>query len=61
MYLMLAFVQLLALITQGIMFSYCAERLIHRVRDQAFRHILRQDIAYFDKRSAGALTSFLST
>ncbi|DAA75328.1 TPA_exp: Uncharacterized protein A8136_1725 [Trichophyton benhamiae CBS 112371] len=61
MYLMLAFVQLLALTTQGIMFSHCAERLIHRVRDQTFRHILRQDIAYFDKRSAGALTSFLST
>lgn len=61
MYLMLAFVQLLALISQGIAFSYCAERLTHRVRDRAFRYILRQDIAYFDKRSAGALTSFLST
>lgn len=61
MYLMLAFVQLLALISQGIAFSYCAERLTHRVRDQAFRYILRQDIAYFDKNSSGALTSFLST
>ncbi|KAJ5959584.1 multidrug resistance protein 1 [Penicillium vulpinum] len=61
MYLMLAFVQLLALISQGIAFSYCAERLTHRVRDRAFRYILRQDIAYFDTRSAGALTSFLST
>ena len=61
MYLMLAFVQLLALISQGIAFSYCAERLTHRVRDQAFRHILRQDIAYFDKNSSGSLTSFLST
>jgi len=61
MYLMLAFVQLLAFITQGIVFSHCAERLIHRVRDQAFRHILRQDIAFFDKNSSGALTSFLST
>lgn len=61
MYLMLAFVQLLALLSQGIAFSYCAERLIHRVRDQAFRYILRQDIAYFDKNLSGALTSFLST
>jgi ATP-binding cassette subfamily B (MDR/TAP) protein 1 len=61
MYLMLAFVQLLALISQGIAFSYCAERLTHRVRDRAFRYILRQDIAFFDKRSSGALTSFLST
>ena len=61
MYLMLAFVQLIALISQGIAFTYCAERLTHRVRDQAFRYILRQDIAYFDKHSSGALTSFLST
>ncbi|KAL4814753.1 P-loop containing nucleoside triphosphate hydrolase protein [Aspergillus spinulosporus] len=61
MYLMLAFVQLLALISQGIAFSYCAERLTHRVRDQAFRYILRQDIAFFDKRPSGALISFLST
>ncbi|KAF4242997.1 hypothetical protein CNMCM8980_010157 [Aspergillus fumigatiaffinis] len=61
MYLMLAFVQLLSLISQGIAFSYCAERLTHRVRDRAFRYILRQDIAFFDKRSSGALTSFLST
>lgn len=61
MYLMLAFVQLFALISQGIAFSYCAERLTHRVRDQAFRYILRQDIAFFDKRPSGALTSFLST
>ncbi|CAG8902077.1 unnamed protein product [Penicillium egyptiacum] len=61
MYLMLAFVQLFALIFQGIAFSYCAERLTHRVRDQAFRYILRQDIAFFDKGSSGALTSFPST
>lgn len=61
MYLMLAFVQLLTFISLGIAFSYCAERLIHRSRDQAFRFILRQDIAYFDKNLSGALTSFLST
>lgn len=61
MYLMLAFVQLLAFIFQGIAFSYCAERLTHRVRDQAFRYILRQDVAYFDQNPSGALTSFLST
>ena len=61
MYLMLAFVQLLALICQGVAFSYCAERLTHRVRDQAFQYILRQDITFFDKNSSGALTSLLST
>lgn len=61
MYLMLAFVELFALIAQGIAFSFCAERLTHRVRDQAFRYILRQDISYFDEKSSGMLTSFLST
>lgn len=61
MYLMLAFVQLFAYLTQGLAFSYCAERLTHRVRDQAFRYILRQDIAYFDENPSGALTTFLST
>jgi ATP-binding cassette subfamily B (MDR/TAP) protein 1 len=63
MYLMLAFVQLIAYMIQGVAFAYCAERLVHRVRDQAFRTMLRQDIGFFDKEenTTGALTSFLST
>ena len=63
MYLMLALVQILSFSAQGIAFAYCSERLVHRVRDKAFRTMLRQDIAFFDKEenSAGALTSFLST
>ena len=63
MYLMLAIVQILSFSAQGIAFAYCSERLVHRVRDKAFRTMLRQDIAFFDKEenSAGALTSFLST
>ena len=63
MYLMLAFVQILSFSAQGVAFAYCSERLVHRARDQAFRTMLRQDIAFFDKEenSAGALTSFLST
>jgi ATP-binding cassette, subfamily B (MDR/TAP), member 1 len=63
MYLMLAIVQFLAFAIQGIIFAKCSERLIHRVRDRAFRTILRQDVAFFDKdeNTAGALTSFLST
>ncbi|KAF8463597.1 P-loop containing nucleoside triphosphate hydrolase protein [Kalaharituber pfeilii] len=63
MYLMLAFVQLISYVVQGYCFAYCAERLIHRVRDRAFRTMLRQDIAWFDREenTAGALTSFLST
>ena len=63
MYLMLAFVQFMAFCIQGVAFAFCSEKLIHRVRDRAFRTMLRQDIAFFDKEenTAGALTSFLST
>ncbi|OBT62096.1 hypothetical protein VE03_09020 [Pseudogymnoascus sp. 23342-1-I1] len=63
MYLMLAIVQFIAFVIQGWAFAFCSERLVHRVRDQAFRTMLRQDIAFFDRdeNSAGALTSFLST
>lgn len=63
MYLMIAFIQLLAMWTQGVSLAICSERLVHRARDMAFRHFLRQDIAFFDKdeNSTGALTSFLST
>lgn len=62
MYLMLGIVQFLSFCGQGVAFAYCSERLIHRARNQAFRTMLRQDIAFFDKEenSAGALTSFLS-
>ncbi|KAI1337806.1 multidrug resistance protein [Xylariaceae sp. FL0016] len=63
MFLMLALVQFLAQMCQGIAFAKCSERLVHRVRDRAFRTMLRQDVAFFDKdeNTAGALTSFLST
>ena len=63
MYLMLALTQILAWSGQGIAFAICSERLVHRARSQAFRAMLRQEIAFFDKEenSAGALTSFLST
>ncbi|KAL6821046.1 P-loop containing nucleoside triphosphate hydrolase protein [Trichoderma sp. SZMC 28015] len=63
MYLMLAFVQFFAFATQGVLFAICSERLVHRVRDRAFRAMLRQDVAFFDRdeNTAGALTSFLST
>ncbi|KAK6222367.1 hypothetical protein LQW54_001067 [Pestalotiopsis sp. IQ-011] len=63
MYLMLAWVQFVAYILQGLAFARCSERLVHRVRDRAFRSMLRQDVAFFDRdeNTAGALTSFLST
>ncbi|ROT36004.1 multidrug resistance protein [Sodiomyces alkalinus F11] len=63
MYLMLALVQFLAFTVQGVIFAKCSERLIHRARDSAFRTMLRQDVAFFDRdeNTVGALTSFLST
>ena len=63
MYLMLAFVDLIAMCIQGMIFAYCSESLIQRARDGAFRRFLRQDISFFDEdqNSTGALTSFLST
>lgn len=63
MYFMLALVQLAAFLGSGFAFAYCSEKLVHRARNEAFRHMLRQDIAFFDREenSAGALTSFLST
>ncbi|TQV99607.1 multidrug resistance protein 3 [Cordyceps javanica] len=63
MFVMLAFAQFIAFSVQGIAFAMCSERLVHRVRDRAFRAMLRQDVSFFDKEenTAGALTSFLST
>lgn len=63
MYLMLAIVQFFAYVTQNLTFAYCSELLVRRVRDRAFRTMLRQDIAFFDKEenTTGALTTFLST
>ncbi|ATY61138.1 ABC multidrug transporter Mdr1 [Cordyceps militaris] len=63
MFVMLAFAQFIAFSVQGVTFALCSERLVHRVRDRAFRVMLRQDVAFFDREenTAGALTSFLST
>jgi len=63
MYLMLAAVQWVAWAAQGYCFAYCSEKLIHRVRDKAFRTMLRQDVAFFDdeKNTASRLTTRLGT
>lgn len=63
MYFMLALVQLIFFLIQGVSFAYCSERLVHKTRDRSFRTMLRQDIQFFDREenTAGALTSFLST
>lgn len=63
MYLMLGLSMLIIWSFQGVVFAFCSERLVHRVRDRAFRTMLRQDVEFFDREenTAGALTSFLST
>ncbi|KAJ6264894.1 ABC multidrug transporter mdr1 [Drechslerella dactyloides] len=63
MYIMLAGTQLISYTGQGVAFAICSEKLVRRVRMEAFRTLLRQDIAYFDdeKHTSGALTTLLST
>lgn len=63
MYLMLGIAILIIFTFQGVIFAFCSERLVHRVRDRAFRTMLRQDVEFFDREenTAGALTAFLST
>lgn len=40
-------------------FGTASERLNKRLRDSSFHALLRQDVAYFDKRSVGSITSQL--
>ncbi len=40
-------------------FGHASERLSKRVRDSAFNAIVRQEVAFFDKRSIGRITSEL--
>lgn len=47
MYIMLAGTQLVSCFGYGTAFGFCSEKLIHRARDQAFRHMLRQDIGKY--------------
>lgn len=61
MYVVMAVVLTFAFLAQGIAFARCSERLIHRVRERAFRTILRQEMAYFDRTGTAALLTFLST
>ncbi|KAL4800940.1 P-loop containing nucleoside triphosphate hydrolase protein [Aspergillus venezuelensis] len=63
MFFVVGIVQFITQSANGAAFAVCSERLIRRARSTAFRTMLRQDIAFFDKEenSTGALTSFLST
>ncbi|KAK9236108.1 P-loop containing nucleoside triphosphate hydrolase protein [Lipomyces kononenkoae] len=46
----------------GSMFGYSSSRLVRRIRALFFRHLLRQDISYFDdsEHTTGSLTSSLA-
>ncbi|KAL3476097.1 P-loop containing nucleoside triphosphate hydrolase protein [Aspergillus californicus] len=63
MFFVVGIVQFITQSITGAAFAVCSERLIRRARSLAFRTMLRQDIAFFDREenSTGALTSFLST
>lgn len=63
MYLMLAFVILIAMILQNVALGVASERMIRRSRLRAFRDMLRQDISFFDEdaHTTGALTALLAT
>jgi ABC-type multidrug transport system fused ATPase/permease subunit len=40
-------------------FGHASERMSKRVRDSAFSSLVRQEVAFFDKRSVGKITSEL--
>ena len=40
-------------------FGNASERMTRRIRDMAFDSLVRQEVAYFDKRSVGKITSQL--
>lgn len=40
-------------------FGYATERINRRIRDMTFSSLMRQEVAFFDKRSVGSITSQL--
>lgn len=40
-------------------FGYATERINKRIRDMTFSSLMRQEVAFFDKRSVGSITSQL--
>ncbi|KAI1113488.1 leptomycin B resistance protein pmd1 [Nemania sp. NC0429] len=62
-YLVFGIAVFVVFIAQGFSFSYATEKLTHRLREQSFRSVLRQEIAFFDEEqnSIGALTSLLTS
>lgn len=62
MYLMLGLVQFVSNVIQSITLGYISERATRKIREQAFEHMLAQDMSYFDNtsNSAAALAAFLA-
>ncbi|KAJ8098232.1 P-loop containing nucleoside triphosphate hydrolase protein [Lipomyces tetrasporus] len=58
----LGWIQASALFLCNATLSFVGQRLVRRIRYQTFRHIARQDMAFFDKKenSTGKLTAVLS-
>ncbi len=59
--LLIAAVQAIATSLRAFLFSTAGERAVTRLREQFFRAILDQEIAFFDERRTGELTSRLSS
>lgn len=62
MFVVIAVAMFFAQTLEGLMFSIAGERLTERVRKEAFKAYLRQDVHFFDDpaNSTGALTTRLS-
>jgi ABC transporter fused permease/ATP-binding protein len=54
-------VQAVAVSARYILFSVAGERVVARLREDVYRAILRQEIAFFDARKTGELTSRLAS
>jgi ATP-binding cassette subfamily B protein len=57
--LLLLVAECIATIARDYHFNLAAERVTTRLRQQVFDHLLRQEIAFFDSRSSGELTTRL--
>ncbi|OLL25856.1 Leptomycin B resistance protein pmd1, partial [Neolecta irregularis DAH-3] len=62
-WLMIAIVSFLCYFLVGLIFEYCAEKMVRRVRYQSFRKLIYSDIEFFDREenASGVLTGTLAT
>jgi ABC transporter fused permease/ATP-binding protein len=59
--LLIAVFQSAALAGRVYLFTVCGERIVARLREQLYRSILSQEVAFFDQRRTGELTSRLAS